>query len=372
MKLKRILIIPGVLAVAAAVGFWVYYQRLPVAVVDSVKRGTAMRVVPANILVTESFSMDIKSEAGGRILKSNVQLGQEVRAGDVLYQIDTKDLELDIERTESEYRAFKDSIALGSPRRFEIAAAEESVKNSTRLAEQGRISQQELDRAKRALEQLKFHLANEEISNRQRLESFELSLKTKRRSLEKMAVVVANDGTISEIVARAGDLVGGGQVLCRVISRERLVQAQISEENFSGVRPGLPVNMQLLGYGGQQFKASVERVLPNADEKTRRYIAYLKADIPEDRLVPGLTGEASITVDQHNDVLIADRRALLGNSVFAVRDNRAFKVGVSTGFSGLNNVEILDGLSESDEIIVDFPATFRDGQRVRVARPAAR
>lgn len=368
MKLKRILIISVILAALCAAGFWVYYQRLPRAVVDSVKRGTAMRVVPANILVTESFSMDIKSEAGGRILKSDVHLGQVVKAGDVLYQIDTKDLELDIERTESEYKAFKDTIALGSPMRFEISAAEESLKNSTRLAEQGRISQQELDRAKRGIEQLKFRMANEEIANRQRLESFELALKTKRRALEKMTVTVANDGTISEIYARAGDLVGGGQILSRVISKERLVQAQISEENFSGIRRGLPVNMQLLGYGGQQFKAVVDRVLPNADEKTRRYIAYLQVDIPEDRLAPGLTGEASITVDQHDDVLIADRRALLGNSVFVVRDGRAAKAVVSTGFSGLSNVEILDGLGEGDEIIVDMPASFRSGQRVRVER----
>ncbi|MDR1009867.1 MAG: efflux RND transporter periplasmic adaptor subunit [Opitutaceae bacterium] len=368
MRLKRTLIISGILAVLCAGGLRVYYQRLPRAVVDSVKRGTATRVAPANILVTESFSMDIKSETGGRILKSGVQLGQVVKAGDILYQIDTKDLELDIERTESEYNALKDTIALGSPKRFEIAAAEEALQNSTRLAGQGRISQQELDRAKRWLEQLKFQLANDEISNRQRLEGFELSLKTKRRALEKMSVTVANDGTISEIGARAGDLVGGGQVLCRVISKERLVQAQISEENFSGIRPGLPVNMQLLGYGGQQFKASVERVLPNADDKTRRYIAYLKVDIPEDRLVPGLTGEASITVDQHNDALIADRRALLGNSVFTVRDGRVVKTAVSTGFSGLGDVEILDGLKEGDEVIVDTPASFRAGQRVRARK----
>ena len=160
--------------------------------------------------------------------------------------------------------------------------------------------------------------------------------------------------------------------MCRVISKERLVQAQISEENFSGVRPGLPVNLQLLGYGGRQFKASVERVLPSADEKTRRYIAYLKVDIPEENLVPGLTGEASITIDQHNDVLIADRRALLGNSVFIIRDGRAVRTMVSTGFSGLDNVEILDGLQEGDEIITDTPAAFRDGQRVRVRRAGER
>ena len=224
------------------------------------------------------------------------------------------------------------------------------------------------DAAKRDLDRLNFNLANEKINNQQNLDNFENTLKLKRRALEKMTVTVANDGTVSEIVARAGDLVGGGQILCRVISRERLVQAQISEENFSGVRPGLPVTLQLLGYGGQQFKGTVERVLPSADEKTKRYIAYLLADIPEERLVPGLTGEASITVDRRDNTLVIERRALLGGSVFVVRDGRAVLTPVTVGFTSLDQAEILGGLQEGDAVILESPATFRNGERVRVAK----
>jgi RND family efflux transporter MFP subunit len=246
------------------------------------------------------------------------------------------------------------------------------VRNNTRLAEQGRVAVIELERSRRVVEQLKDRLANEEINNQQALESYENTLKFKRRALEKMSVRVANDGTIAEIFARAGDLVGGGQVLARVISKERLVQAQISEENFAGVRPGLPVNVQLLGYGGRLFKAVVERVLPGADEKTRRYIAYLKVEMDEALLVPGLTGEASITVDKHEDVLLADRRGVPGGAVFVVRDGRAWLRPVGTGFAGLDYIEILDGLAEGEEIIIDAPSGFRDGQRVRVAKAPGR
>jgi RND family efflux transporter MFP subunit len=372
MKSKTLLLLTAVLLLAGAAGWGIYYQTLPVAVLDAARRGAAVRIVPANIVVSESFTMDIKSEAGGRIVASHVQLGREVKAGEVLYQIDTRDLELEIERIESEYKALKARIAIGSATRFEIATAEENVRNNTRLVEQGRVAPIDVERAKRAVEQLKDRLANEEISNQQALESYENTLKLKRRMLEKMSVTVANDGTIAEIFARTGDLIGGGQVLARVISKERLVQAQISEENFAGVRPGLPVNVQLLGYGGRLFKAGVERVLPNADEKTRRYIAYLDVDIADALLVPGLTGEASITVDRHENALLADRRGVLGNSVFTVRDGRAWLRPVSTGFAGLDYVEILDGLAEGDAIIIDSPSVFRDGQRVRVANAPER
>ena len=368
MKSKKLLIfiIVLLLLVAGGVYAWIYFSK-PVAVVGVVKRGTALKVSPANILVTESFTMEIKSDTGGRILTSNVHLGQAVKAGDVLYVIDSKDLQLQIDKAEADKKILQDRIALGSPLRFDIAAAEVNVGNYTRLVEQGRASQQQLDEAKRGLDRLNFGLATEKINNQQALNNLEDDLRVKHRLLEKMNVTVANDGTISAVFARAGDLVGGGQVLCNVISRERLVQAQISEENFSGVKPGLPVTLQLLGYGGQQFTGTVERVLPNADNATKRYIAYLTVDISEERLVPGLTGEANITVDKHENALVVEKRALLGNSVFVVREGRAVLVPVSVGFTSLDQAEILGGLNEGDQVILESPATFRNGEAVRVA-----
>jgi len=139
MKSKKFLvfIIVLLLLVAGGAYAWIYFSK-PVAVTGAVKRGAAVKVSPANILVTESFTMDIKSEVGGRILTGNVHLGQAVKAGDVLYTVDPKDLQLDIEKTEADYKAAKDRIALGSPLRFGIASAEETVRNVSRLVEQGR------------------------------------------------------------------------------------------------------------------------------------------------------------------------------------------------------------------------------------------
>ena len=78
-----------------AAGWFGYRQMQTVAVVSPIVLGEAIQAVPANILVTEAFRMEIKSESGGRILKSHVQLGTEVKAGDVLFEIDPRDLELE-------------------------------------------------------------------------------------------------------------------------------------------------------------------------------------------------------------------------------------------------------------------------------------
>jgi RND family efflux transporter MFP subunit len=365
MASKKLFIIGGAALVLGGGGWLAFQSSRPVAVVGPIVRGVAVQAVPANILVTEEFRMELKSESGGRIAKSDVQLGAEVKAGDVLFELDPRDLELEIERIEADEKAAKARIELGSPLRFEVATAEETVRNNTRLLEQGKIAQIELDRSKRAVEQLKDRLANEEISNAQTLDTFANTLKIKRRQLEKMRVTAPDDGTVAEIYARTGDLVGGGQILARVISRARLVQAQISEENFAGVRPGLSAQVQLLGYGWKLFPAHVVRVLPSADERTKRYTAFLKVEIDEALLAPGLTGEASILIDRRENALLIERRALVGEGVFAVRGGRVVYLPLRTGYGGLNFTEIISGASESDVVILNDPASFRPGQSVR-------
>ncbi|MGC4073206.1 MAG: efflux RND transporter periplasmic adaptor subunit [Nibricoccus sp.] len=362
----------GLLLALGAAGWFGYQQSQPVAVVGPIVRGPAVQAVPANILVSEEFRMEIKSESGGRIIKSHVQLGSEVKAGDVLFEIDPKDLELEIERWEADYKAAKDRIELGSPIRFEIATAEETIRNHTRLVEQGRLAQVELDRSKRALIQTQDRLAAENINNRQTLDNFENTLKTKRRQLEKMRVLAPDDGTVSEIFAINGELVTGGQLLARVISKARLVQAQISEENIAGVRPGLAANVQLLGYGGKLFNGKVARVLPGADERTKRYTAFLTLDIDEVLLAPGLTGEATIVIDRHEGTLLAERRSMLGHALFVVRDGVARYVPVVVGYANMKYTEIISGVQEGDQVIVANPAGFRDGQKVRTVRETSR
>lgn len=375
MRLKNKIIVLVAVAVVVAGGWLGYLQILPKAKVSRVVRGKAVQLVPANVTVTAEYPMDIKCEQGGRIAKAYVKLGQEVKAGDLLFEIDSQDLQIEISQIETDYKAAKARIAVGSPLRFDISTAEENVRKNTRMFETGRLAQVEFDQIKRNLEILKDRKANEDIDNQRTLETYENNLRLKRRSLEKMKLTVPEDGTVVYIDdnGRTGGLVGGGTVLARVISRSRLVLAQISEESFAGVRPGLPVRVQFLGYYGQWFKGTVDRVLPTADEKTKRYTAFLNLDIPVEQLVPGLTGEAGITVNERENALLVPRRSVVGvdnSKLWVVRDGRVVFTPVGLGYLGQNVAEIVSGVKEGDEIIVEELSMFRNGQRVRAVEDA--
>jgi len=358
-----LLVVVGLLAVS---GWFGYQLVLPEAKVAKVLRGSVPKAVQANVVVQAESIMPISTEQGGRVLQRLVKRGQEVKAGELLFEIDPADLQLEIERLESEHKATKARFDLGSPVRFEIAAAETDLKNTTRLFEAGRIAQVDFDRAKRNLDVLKDKMANETINNQQLLDSQENGLKQKYRARDKMKVKAPADGTVIELNAEPGTLVSNGFILARVISKTRLIEAQISEENFMGVRPGLPVAVYFLGLYGQRHVGKVEGVVASADEKTKRYTAYLNLDIPEEQLAPGLTGEASITIAEKDNVLKIQRRALAGSKLYVVRDGRIRFTQVEIGNTNEKSAEVTLGVQEGDEYILDDLSGFRDGQRVRI------
>jgi RND family efflux transporter MFP subunit len=354
----------AVLVLIALVGGWLYFNR-PVAKVVQVVRGTAVNAVPGSVTVDAEYQMDLKSEVGGRIIKSELDEGKHVNEGDFLIQLDTGDLKLDIEKTQSDYDAFKNRIAVGSQIQLQLDSARADLANSERLLKLGGMSETDLDKERRSVQQIEQQLKLEQVANQNENDTYENTLKVKNRELEKMTIKAPFDGVVSQVLARPGDLISESAPIATVISTSRTVVARISEENFAGIRIGQKAVVRFLTYGDETYPATVNKILPTADPATQRYEVFLKTDLPLEKLVPGLTGEVSITVGEHANALIVPRRALLGDSLFVVKDGRVRLRKVSVGYVGLNVVEVTSGVDEGEEVITEELDTFRPGDRVR-------
>lgn len=367
--MKKILIAAVVLL---AVALTLRSVLRPTARVSPAVKDRAVNLVPGSVTVRAEYQMELKSEAGGRVLTSELDPGLPVRTGQVLAQIDTADLELEIERIEAEYESKKKSLAVGSSTRLNLATARENLQNLERLTELGNYPLGELEKQRRGVKAIEQQLALEEVANEFQLASYENTLEVKRRALKKMTITAPFDGVVAEVRARPGDLIGPGSPIAIVISTTRTVEGKISEENFSGVRVGQKAQVRFLGYGDFQYDAAVQKILPTADPATQRYIVHLDVTIEPEKLVPGLTGEVTIVVGQRDADAIIPRRALFGSNVFVVENGRVRLRTVETGFVSLTSVEILKGLKTGDQVIVDDLDRFRDGDRVRVEVVPAR
>jgi len=351
---------------AGAVGVWLYFTR-PVATVVRAVRGSAIDAVPGSVLVDAQYQMDIKSETGGRIIKTALDEGKQVKEGDFLAQLDTGDLKLQLDKTQSDYDALKKRIDVGSQIQLELESAQASFANMERLHKRGQISDNDFENQHRALQQIQQRRDLEKVDNQNQLENYENALKTLQRQIDKMTIVAPFDGVVSQVLARTGDLIGGGAPIATLIATSRTVRANISEENFAGIQVGQKASVRFLTYGNQLYDASVSKILPTADPATQRYVVFLKVDIPLEQLKPGLTGEASIVVGKHDNALIVPRRALSGDKLFVVKNGRVQLRTVSLGYVGLNEAEILTGVDEGEAVITEELDRFNDGARVRTA-----
>lgn len=354
-----------VLAGGAAAAF---FASRPIARVETIRKGNVADVVGATVVVEPGVVSPIMSEVEGRLIESKLAVGTEFKAGDVIARIDPADVDLEIEHAQSEYDAADKSIKIAQEiAQLRVASAKEDLKEAERLFEKKDLAENDILRKRREEEVAEQSRLNDEAENVRRLAALKNTLKVALRKKDKMTIKAPFDGVVTEVFVNPQDLVSGKQSLANLIALTRLVRAKIPEEHFAAVQVGQRVVVSLLGYREKTFEAKIRAKLPTSEPGTQRYSAFLDIEIEPAKLVPGLTGDAAIYVDEHRDVVLVPRRALSDDYVFVVEGSVVRQQRVELGFKDLNVAEVKTGLKPGDRVIVEELDLFRPGQRVRVA-----
>lgn len=355
-----------VAVVLAGIAFGAIYMLREVAPVMAVYRGTAVRIVPGTVEVKAESMDPLKSEVAGRVSSTGLDIGKRVFKNDVLLQIDTGDVDLEIERIKNDIIAAKRRVEVGSVLRAEELNAKDTLDNDEKRMKAGGYAAADFEKQKRLYQQLVQRRELDEVNLRQSLDTLQNQLLVKEREKSKMTITAPSDGVITFVDARVGSVIDRNALIATIISVGRTVEAKLSEENFAVVKLGQKVTVRFLTYGNEQYNGVVSKILPSADATTQRYTVYLDIFLPEGRvLLPGLTGEVSIIIAERANALIIPPRALIGDNVYVVRDGRVELRKVEKGYESLNEVEILKGLAEGDLVIVEQQDRFRSGDRVR-------
>ena len=359
-------------AILAAAGFGVFYALRPMAKVVAVVRDKAVNAVPGSIVVMAEYEMDLRGEFPGRITRSELDPGKQVKRGDFLVQIDTSELQLQIEKTESELEAQKKKVAIGSQIEIELENARDELVAKERVFKLGNLSETELIRQQRFVKALEQRVNLEKVANEQTLAGLENGLKTLRLEFTRATIVAPFDGTVAQVNAHPGDIIGASVPIAHLIATSRIVEARISEENFADIRPGQKASVRFLTYGERTYGATVTKILPTADPATQRYVVYMTVDIDLTKLVPGITGEVWITVGEREKALVVPRRAVVEHSLYVVNAGRIEARQARLGYQGLNVVEILPdektgqaAVKDGELVVVEQLDRFRPGEHVR-------
>lgn len=292
---------------------------------------------------------------GQRVTALPVDVGQWVKQGQVLLQLDHRTLDSELAQADASLRQAQASQEL----------ARMNYERSAKLAAQQLISASSLDELRAA----RINAEAQTSTARAARDAAKL-----RRDFADLRAPA--DGLISKRLVQPGQVVSAGTELLRLIRDGRLEwRAELPESQLADVAVGNTVE---LPYAGQVVSGRIRAVTPGVDAQTRTGTIY--ADLPApDPLKPGMYVEGRIVTGDGQALTIPTAAIVQrdGHSyVFSVNDKQqAARHRVRTGQAVNGQTAILEGLKPGDKVVVDGAGFLGEGDRVRVvtaARAAAR
>ena len=153
------------------------------------------------------------------------------------------------------------------------------------------------------------------------------------------------------------------------ITRVKAV-VNLAENDFSRVRRGTRVLISVDAYPEQKFPGEISTLSPQIDMMSRTGKAEIVLDNRDGRFKPGMFASVEFILASHPGVIIVPRNSVLedGDSrkVFVVADGKAYEKTVQAGLYDDDNVEILSGLRDKEQLITEGQRTLKNGEAVRI------
>lgn len=377
----------GILALALAGGGWYWSQRVEAAEVKTaaVSASSGGAAAPGAVLnasgyVTARRRATVSSKVTGKVLEVFVEEGKPVRAGQVLARLDDAQVQAALAVVEAQLEAARRGAAEDEAR---LREAELTLGRREQLVEQQVISKAELDSARAEVESLKARIA----LSQQQVKVSESLVSQRRTDLADMTVRAPFDGVAISKDAQPGEMIspvsaGGGFTrsgIGTIVDMSSLeIEVDVSESYINRVRPNQPVEAVLDAYPDWRIPGHVITTVPSADRQKATVRVRIAFEQLDPRILPDmgvkvsfLTERAPVADDAAPRArLLAPKaavRSIEGREVvFVVRDGRVERRAVKAGAADGDQVEIVSGLTAGEQVVVDGPATMKDGDRVSV------
>lgn len=277
----------------------------------------------------------LEAKVSGSIEKLPVALGQAVKAGETLAELDAKEIKARLD--------------------------------------QATTQRQQLERDTERLRQL---LANNAVS-RQEFESIESRYRVAQAAVTEAETMLAYtkviapfDGVITRKHAEVGDLAAPGKPLLEMEDPKSLrVEADVPEAAIGNIVAGAKLSVRVAGVTND-LVATVSEIAPAADPNSRTFL--VKCDLPPGfGARTGQFGRLTVPLGETTALRIPATALVVRGQlelVFVSDNNRAQMRLVKTGKRVGSEIEVLSGLNRGDQIVVENAAGLRDGQPLEITR----
>jgi RND family efflux transporter MFP subunit len=329
----------------------------------------------------------------GYIRQRNVEIGQKVKKGDLLVEIDTPDLDQQIAQARATLAQSKAALAQFQANAQALDStwklAQLTAGRTKSLFEQGVLARQDTDNATAASDTAgaNFRAAQENVKAQDSvIEANDANIRRLVEQKKYARLEAPFDGVVTYRDPRASDvgtLVTSGSgtnvhELIRVSQISKLLVYVSVPQNYAPmIHPGQVGNLQLQEFPGRVFPARVQNTGSSLDPATRTMQTLLEVDNPQGTLLPGMYVAVRFVLPHRVDVLRLSSEALIVRSdgpttAVVGDDNKVHIRHITLGRDYGNEVEVTSGLEPSDRVVLNPGDNIREGVTVEPKLRAAK
>lgn len=333
-----------------------------------VARGNVEETVLASGVIQASSLVSVGAEVSGRIKTLNVTLGDDVKAGDVIAEIDSLNQENAVKAAQA---SLANTEAQKTIQTANLGQAKTALERAEKLSPQKLISDADLQAAQLAVQTAEGQLQAIDAQ----IQQAEINVEAAQLNLDRTKIVAPSDGTVVAVSVEVGQSVNANNSSPTIVKLANLdkmvVKAEISEADVPRVEPGQKVYFTILGDPDTRIDATLRAVEPAPDSIASDdtsttssstavyYNGLFDVANPGHKLRISMTAQVTIVLKTADDVLtvpasVLTRKARDGSYMLPVWNQQKEAVEPTKVTIGLNNnvtAEVLSGLKEGDLVV---------------------
>jgi HlyD family secretion protein len=287
----------------------------------------------ANGVIEPITIIEVKSKASGVITQMPVETGTHVNPGDLLVQIDTRDVQ-------NRYDQAKAQLDAAQAR---LQVSESDKKRNEDMFKARVITPQEFEKVAVDYENAKSGV----VSAKANLDLAKQSLEDATVRAPAIGTIIDKTVSVGTVIASATGSVSGGTTIVKMADLKTVrIRALFNETDIGNVHPGEPANVTVDAYPDRRFGGVVEKIEPQAvvQQNVTMFPVLVNLENQEGLLKPGMNGEVSVLIDERdnaiaipNDAIKNPREAVATGALLGLSSDSVNNELKAQGFGGGGN-----------------------------------
>lgn len=356
------------------------------------ERRDMMRTISLSGQTVPLAQVDLSTKYAGNITAVYVDLGDTVEPGQILLEQDPVDTSLQLSQnraawaqaaaeTKSAQSQFYSDLQKAQ---VEYATAKMNYNRYVILKGEGAVSQKDLDTMYQALIVAKAALDNLQLQNvgdtpaliagKQAAQAkAKYTVDSLSKQLEDLTIRAPRHGVISYRNAEAGAMAAANTKVLTITDTSGIyIDCPVAEADVAAIQPGMTVSVSVESLANT-YDGTITYVSPAMDPTNKTYIVRITLSNPDTLLRGGMFAQSSLEVLQRRNTLFVPKDALVEQNgvsqLYVINPDSTIAIRtVKTGLRNDNYVEILEGLSDGEQIATTNLARLRDGVSVTIEK----